>query len=208
VSVDLTRVWERILGLNREVDALVDRVMRKVEPTQSIGREIPWYGVVETRFDNLPTTYAAAVNPGSDAVAGNNVKVSQWTNKSSRVYVRELSFEAYFVRVNTNFFAGANRYDARLPNAVTVFPINWRWNFHTSITGRVYSDVRVLARAAGRARAGNHLSFKKPLVVEPMETLAFECEYLGGAGMLLAAEDILGTSVVIAADLSGYREGV
>lgn len=207
MSAPLRDIWEKLLVLNREVDGLIGRVTQHVEPLQPIGREPPWYGVVEARFDNLPTTYGGATNSGSDGVAGNNVKVNSWTNKSARVYIRELSFDAYFVRVNKT--DDGVSWDARLPNEASRFPINWRWNIRLSITGRYYSENgRVLARAGGRARAGNHLLFKEPFVVEPMETLAFECEYLGGAGMRAAATDPLGTAVVIALCLSGFREGV
>ena len=203
------QLWDVLLALNHEVDGLIDHVRRAVEHAPAIGREIPWFASIEARFDNLPTTYAAVPSPNSNGLTGNNVVLSHYTNKSSRVYVRELAFAAYFVRVNVAPSAlSVMTLDVRRANEVSKFPLNWRWNFKTSISEKFYSDTRMLARSGGRQRSGCHLSFRDPLIIEPMETFTFECEYLGGLGMVPDANAALGTSVVIAMQLSGYREGI
>lgn len=199
--------WSDLVNLNNRTDSLVERCRRAVEPTIPISREIPFLGSIEVLFENLPATYAATPAVNSDALAGNNIKQSVFTNKGSRVYVRELSFQAYCVQTVALSGIPAS-YEARVPNDVTNFPFNWRWNFQTSITQRWYSERRVLANAGGRARAGNHLAFREPLIIEPMETFIFECELLGGFGMNPTAVEEQGTDAVVAMTISGYREGV
>ena len=85
-------------------------------------------------------------------------------------------------------------------------PPYYRWNFLTSITQKQYADKRVSMFAAGRREAGNHLAFRDPLVIEPMETLTFEVELLGFGGS--AGADVRFNSFVVALYLSGYREGM
>ncbi len=198
--------WSELVGLNKHADSLVERVRRAVEPSQPISREIPAIVSIETRFNSLPTSYGSTVATGSDALAGNNVKRGFFQNGGSRIYIRELAFQSWFV-LPVNPTGIAPSYDARMPNERTIFPFNWRWNFQTSITQRWYADRRLLAQSGGRAQAGNHLSFRKPLVIEPMETFTFECELLGGFGMAASAQSE-SSSAVISMLLSGYREGV
>ncbi len=205
MSADNTsEFWSALIGLNRQADALVERCMRAIEPTRPTGREIPFYGSIEARFSNLPITYGTVAVANSDALSSNSVKRNIFTNGGSRVYVRELSFQSYFVK---SVDPVAPLYDARVPNAVTPFPFSWRWNYQTSITQRWYAEQRVLAQAAGRAVVGNHLSFREPQIIEPQETFVFECELMGGFGMSRASQS-LGSDAVISMILSGYREGI
>jgi len=198
--------------MNRRVDDLIGRVARAVQPSKPIGREIPFFASIETRFENLPQTFDSTCGTHSDILTGNNVKRGIFTNGGSRVYVREIGFRPVYVIPTTVTGTPVLQYDARLssggllPPNVTVFGINWRWNFMSSITQRWYSDRRVLAQAGGRPKAGNHLAFREPLIIEPMETFTFECELLS-FGMLLdvAASDGI---TVVSMLLSGYREGI
>lgn len=205
--------WSDLIDLNKHVDGLFEKCLKAIETTRPIGREIPFYASLEARFEHLPRHYQQVAAPNSDALAGNNIKRVVFTNFGSRVYVREIGFQPMMGIqslppappgvVNSNGRSTAG-YIGR-------FPFNWRWNFQTSITQRQYADRRVLAKAGGLARAGNHLAFRKPLIIEPMETLTYECELVGGAGMTATGdqppfffEDI----AVISMEISGYREGV
>ncbi len=207
MSADTTsEFWSALIGLNKQADALVERCLRAIEPTRPTGREIPFYASIETRYSNLPITYGTVAVPNSDALAANSVKRNVFTNGGSRVYVRELSFQSYFLKSSDP--AGlAPAYDARIPNSATLFPFTWRWNYQTSITQRWYAEQRVLAQAAGRAIAGNHLAFREPQIIEPQETFVFECELMGGFGMAQATQAV-GSECVISMILSGYREGI
>ncbi len=215
-----TGLWSELIEMNRRVDALIERVQKSIEPSAPISREIPFFSSIEAKFDDLPNTFTDTIPAGSDAIAGNNIKRPIFQNGSSRVYVRELSFQsALLVPVDVNRteghsgFQGAP-YSARVPNDRTTFPFYWRWNFMTSMTNRWYADKRVSANSAGRALAGNHLAFRQPLIIEPMETFTFECELLGGFWMNNAGGDtpsfqsIESTSAVVSMILSGYREGI
>ena len=201
--------WSELVEMNRRVDSLVERVMRAVQPPKPIGREVPFFASIETRFENLPEKFSSVCSPNSDVVAGNNVKHGVFTNGGSRVYVRELGFQPFFGRTPT---LTTSDYEARLVGGggalgfTNIRMFNWRWNFQTSIQQRWYADSRVLARAGGRFQAGNHLAFREPLVIEPMETLTFECELLS-FGMntgLGTGPTTAGVSMI----MSGYREGV
>jgi len=203
-------LWSELVDLNKHADALISRVVRAIEPSQPIQREIPFFASIEARFDQLPSTFAAATPASSDALAGNNVKQSIFTNHSSRVYVREIAFQPYLIRPTTPIVAGSATYDARLAAAATagVFPFNWRWNFQTSIQQRWYSQKgRCFARAGGRTQVGNHLSFRNPQIIEPMETFTFECELLGAGMRVFDTGFGPHPSAVVAMLISGYREG-
>lgn len=209
--------WSELVEMNRRVDAVIGRVMQSVQPSKPVGREIPFFASIETRFENLPWDFNAALPTTSDLRIGNNVKRGIFTNGSSRVYVRELGFQSSYVVPTTAALGGVSQtYDARapvpaggfgtLPPNADVFNVNWRWNFQTSVQQRWYADKRVLANAGGRSRAGNHLAFREPLIIEPMETFTFECELLsfGMSGASGAPNAHLAVSML----LSGYREGI
>jgi hypothetical protein len=206
---DTAQFWSQLIELNKQADALIERVQRAVEPTQPISREIPFYASIEARFENLPASFSDTPANNSDALFGNNIKRPIWTNHSSRVYIRELSFQAYYV-APADAAAGPQPrvYEARFENN-GLFPFNWRWNFQTSITQQWYSQKRgVLAAAGGRSLAGNHLSFREPRVVEPMETFTYECELLSfDSNAASVPLDEPPTAAVISMILSGYREG-
>ena len=206
---DTNKFWSALIEINKQADALIRKSQRAVEPTQPISREIPAVVSIEARFNNLPNAFGgiAALNTGSDAVAGNNIKKPVFQNGSSRIYVRELGFQSWIILpASTETYTPS--YDARLPNGRSLFPFNWRWNFRTSITQRWYhNDRRCLAAAGGRAVVGTHLAFREPLVIEPMEQVEFECELLGGFWMQATALNPA-TSAVVSLILSGYREGV
>jgi hypothetical protein len=205
VSVD-SSFWSELIELNKHVDGLIDRCLRAIEPTQPIGREIPFFGSIEARFDNLPMLYSDVPAPNSDILAGNNIKRPVFTNGGSRVYVREISFQTF--RARKQFENVDNDALSRQTDYVR-FPINFRWNFETSITQRKYCDKRVLANAGGRSLAGNHMAFREPLVIEPRETFIFECELLSyGMSQAPDSEDENRDKAIIAMYLSGYREGV
>lgn len=196
-----TNFWSSLIEVNRVVDDLFAKCLRAVEPSQPIGREIPFWTSIEARFDNLPTTFATVAAPNSDILAGNNVKRPVFTNGGSRVYVREISFGTFTARMTT----GSTNDSLTRNTNLGRFPVNFRWNFETSITNRKYCDRRVLANAGGRQLAGNHLAFREPLVIEPRETLVFDCELLS-FGMTQVANSF--NSAVVAMYLAGYREGV
>jgi len=192
--------------MNKHADALIERVQHAIEPSKPLTREIPFYTAIEAKFDNLPLTFAATPSVSSDILHGNNVKMPIFTNGSSRVYVREIGFQAYFAK--TVPLGNISSYIGRIANGAvfgaSVFPFNWRWNFHTSITQRHYSySGRCLASAAGRALAGNHLSSREPLIIEPMETFTFECELISFG---MPSTQNCG-SAIVSMILSGYREG-
>jgi hypothetical protein len=195
-------LWSTLIDLNKAADALIDRARKRIEPSPPVSRELLTNASVEVRFDRLPALYnpASAVNTNSDALWGNNVKRGIWTNGAARLYLREIAFDTYFVRTGT---------DERLPADSTVeanvTPPYFRWNFLTSITQKQYADKRVSMFAGGRREAGNHLSFRDPLVIEPMETLTFETELLSFGGSVQLAPL---TSFVVGFYLSGYREGM
>lgn len=197
-------LWSDLIELNRRVDGMIERVRKAIEPTRPISREVPFYASLEARFDNLPRSFSSSVSVSTDATAGNNIKVIPWFNPSSRVYVRELSFETFNVK-GTNIGPSHNA-DGRAVSEAIGSQVNWRWNFWTSITQRRYSDQRrVLAFSAGRSKAGNHLAFRQPLIIEPMETLNYECELLAFGENRSATT---GDSCIIAMNISGYREGI
>lgn len=209
---DTNKFWSALIEINKQADALIRKSQIAVEPTLPISREIPAVVSIEARFNNLPNTLGgiAALNTGSDATAGNNIKKPVFQNGSSRIYVRELGFQSWIVMPASAdvLYAAANSYDARIPNGRAPFPFNWRWNFRTSITQRWYhNERRCLAASGGRAVVGTHLAFREPLVIEPMEQVEFECELLGGFWMQTTALNPA-TSAVVSLILSGYREGV
>lgn len=194
-------LWSTLIDLNRAADSLIDLAKKRIEPSKPVSRELLTNASIEVRFDNLPTSYGDfdVVPVNSDALSGNNVKRGVWTNGASRLYLRELAFDQYFVDSENN----ARRYtNFRLD----LLPAYYRWNFLTSITQKQYADKRVSMFAGGRKQAGNHLSFRDPLVIEPMETLTFEVELLSFGGTGPIAVDI--DAFVVALYLSGYREGM
>jgi hypothetical protein len=129
------------------------------------------------------------------------VKRGIWTNGASRLYLRELAFERYYVASATNQRQTCGSHN----NPIDIVPPYYRWNFLTSITQKQYADKRVSMFAGGRSEAGNHLLFRDPLVIEPMETFTFEVELLSyGPDFEYEAS----TSFVVALYLSGYREGM
>ncbi len=202
-----TNLWSELIGLNKTVDGLFERARRVVMQTEPRGRELAAIVPFETRFLNLPATYATTVVPGSDAV--DNIKQTQYTNLGSRLRLRSISFQSYY-EFSEDPSGDTPAYNARISNEVTAFPFNWRWNFQTSITQRWYCPQRVLKSAGGRQRSGSHLVFREPLIVEPMETLTLEIELLGGFGMVASQNSDLGssTTALIVTTFDGYREGV
>lgn len=204
-------LWNTLIGLNKSADDLIAKVMRSKEQSQPISREIPFFASVEARFDLLPATFQAAVNPGSDAVAGSNIKLATYENAGSRVYIREIGFEvSYISRVADD--ASVFPYSPRTPNNIARFPINFRWNFQTSITEKWYSrNGRCLARAGGRPQSGSHIAFREPRIIEPREGFRAEFELIS-FGMTGTGEptfqDNPAPSCVISMLLSGYREGI
>lgn len=205
-----TELWNALIALNNQADSLIERVRRAVEPTMPIGREIPATISIETLFQNLPKTYAQSVPVGSDLIAGNNVKRVSFQNGGSRLYIREIGFDSYFIRSIDPTAVGAPDYQARIANQITRFPFNFRWNFQTSITQRWYADKRCLGRTGARVASGTHLAFREPLIVEPMENVVLEVELLGGFQMTASQITLLGSSssAVVSMTMSGYREGV
>lgn len=201
-------LWDHLVGLNKRVDNLIGRVQAAIEPSQPITREIPFYGEVEVLFENIPTSFGATISTGSNALAGLNVKQGQFTNKGSRVYVREMTMTSFLCNTVSSGALVLNPRNQRNPSDFNQqFPINWRWNYMTSIQQRWYSnDRRALARSAGRQQSGNKISFVEPQIIEPMETLTFEAELLG-AGMSNATIPV-GTNAVIALQMFGYREAM
>lgn len=208
MSAPQTQFWDNLIGLNKRVDNLIGRVQAAIEPTKPITREIPFYGEVEILFENIPTSFGATVATSSNALAGLNVKQGQFTNKGSRVYVREMTMTAFLCNTVSTGALVLNPRNQRNPSDLgQQFPINWRWNYMTSIQQRWYSnDRRALARSGGRQQSGNHIAFVEPQIIEPMETLTFEAELLA-AGMSNAAITV-GTNAVIALQMFGYREAM
>ncbi len=185
---NVTKFWSALLDLNNQTDALMNRCLA-VQPSAPISREIPIVASIEAKFENLGLTTAS---PNSDAIAGRNIKRPVYTNGGSRVYIREIGFQTSLLNITTL---------SRIPNDVAVVPANFRWNFQTSIDQRWYATKSCLANAGGRFTAGNHLAFREPLIIEPMETLIFECE------LLSSWSNGSGNSTIISMLLSGYREG-
>jgi hypothetical protein len=200
-------LWDELTKLDQIANSFIEKARRFVEPTEPISREIPFFASIEVRFDSLPALLTAAPVLASNALSGANKKRGVYSNNGSRVYVNSLAFSQYFVTPNSNLSLTDNRsgnYDnggvGGLGAGIGGIPPNWRWNFETSITQRRYSDRSVGRGAGGRVQAGNHLNFKDPLVLEPRETFAFDCELLNY---------MVGTaSFVVAMYLSGYREGM
>lgn len=199
-----TNFWADLIRLNKRTDSLIERCIKDVRPSEPIAREVPVYVSVENRFENLPLTFAAALSTASDLQSGNNIKQAVWTNSGARVYIREISMHAFLGVSLTN---ESPTYDCRVENN-GITPFNWRWNFMTSITQKWYSRHRCLASAGGRDSAGTHLSFKNPLVVEPMETFIFECELVAAGMVRVGLEANEFNIATVAMALSGYREGV
>ena len=203
--------WSSLIEMNRKVDGLIDRCMQALEPSQPISREIPFYASIEAKFNHLPTIFNQVASANSDALEGNNVKLSTFTNGGSRVYVREIGFQTSYVLEQDITVNGVSKHVIeRIPDEMTgslsQYPINFRWNFFPSITQRLYSQRRVLAGAGGRALAGNHLAFREPLIIEPMEGLVFDCELLN-AGMA-NTNTPTEAAVIISMIISGYREAM
>lgn len=196
--------WSSLVELNKAADSLIAKAKQRIEPSEPLSREISTHASIEVRFDNLPQTYTlppfgVTPTPNSDALWGNNVKKGIWTNGASRLYLRELAFERYFVDENNVRYVAPR-------SQINVLPPYYRWNFQTSITQKQYADKRVSMFAGGRPEAGNHLSFRDPLVIEPMETFTFEVELLsyGVDGVSFVPSG----SFVVALYLAGYREGM
>jgi hypothetical protein len=196
-------LWSTLIDLNRAADSLIDLAKKRIEPSKPVSRELLTNASIEVRFDNLPTSYAddAVVPVNSAALSGNNVKRGVWTNGASRLYLRELAFDQYFVDSATN-----TRKSQVFP--LEQLPPYYRWNFLTSITQKQYADKRVSMFAGGRKQAGNHLAFRDPLVIEPMETLTFEVELLSFGSTADAGVAPNVDAYVVALYLSGYREGM
>jgi len=212
VTVD-ANFWSSLVDLNKAADALIARAKARIEPSQPVSREITTHASIEVRFDNLPVTYTVAPpgvapTPNSDALWGNNVKRGIWTNGASRLYLRELAFERYFVDSDNKRLVAPGSGIIGVGSALNTLPPYYRWNFQTSITQKQYADKRVSMFAGGRPEAGNHLAFRDPLVIEPMETFTFEVELLsyGAEGSPLFIGQL--PSYVVALHLAGYREGM
>lgn len=198
-----TDFWSRLIEINKYVDGLIDRTSAAARASQPISREIPFFAQIEARFDNLPDQYAATINPACGLLAGNNIRQPIYNNGGSRVYIREIGIVPYRASsVSTSNDVLARRTDFRR------FPINYRWNFTTSITNRQYANLPVMARAAGSARAGTHLAFREPLIIEPRETFQFYCELLSFGMNDTAERDANYDTALISMSISGYREGV
>lgn len=205
-------LWSTLVNLNRAADSLISLAKKRIEPSQPVSRELLTNASIEVRFDNLPRAYSTAVEPvpiNSDALAGNNVKRGMWTNGGSRLYLRELAFDQYFVDSEATVFTPTANARIVPPRntGLQYIPPYYRWNFTTSITQKQYADKRVSMLSGGRAQAGNHLAFREPLVLEPMETLTFEVELLSYGGPTFFGSSVV-DSYVVALYLSGYREGM
>lgn len=195
-------VWSTLIDLNKAADALIDRARKRIEPSPPVSRELLTVASVEVRFDNL-TSYSTSVRPpNSDALAGNNVKRGIWTNGGSRLYLREIAFQEYLSGFTSIFNNNSNSRGTISPG------FYYRWNFLTSITQKQYADKRVSKFAGGRKEAGNHLSFRDPLVIEPMETFTLEVELLSSGYPASFLANSAPFSYVISLLLSGYREGM
>lgn len=185
------KFWSQLIELNKRADALIDTVFKATETSEPISRETPFLASIEVLYENVGTV--TSVN--NDAREGINIKRQSFVNGGSRVYVREISFESA---------ASANTTFRRTPNNIQPITPNFRWNFYTSILQRRYSPERgCLFSAAGRSKAGSHISFREPLIVEPRESLVFECELLSSQSVFTQ-----NSNTVISMIVSGYREGV
>lgn len=205
MTVD-SSIWSTLVDLNKTADSLIERARKRIEPSPPVSRELLTNASIEVRFNNLEVDYDYPTPVNSDALWGNNVKRNSWTNGASRLYLRELAFQTYYV--NDEVVDPDNRNTRRCRPRVfqlNVLPPYYRWNFQTSITQKQYADKRVSMLAGGRQEAGNHLAFRDPLVLEPMETFTFEVELLAYGG----SSGYFGTNAfVVALYLSGYREGM
>lgn len=204
MTVD-SSVWSTLVDLNKTADSLIERARKRIEPSPPVSRELLTNASVEVRFDNLTSYSPSVFPPNSDALAGNNVKRGIWTNGGSRLYLREIAFQEYVTGLGFLFELQQNNNDR------FVYPpgLYFCWNFQTSITQKQYGYRRMSKFSAGRKEAGNHLSFRDPLVIEPMETFTLEVELLssgtpGGSVLPLSAP----FSYVLSFLLSGYREGM
>jgi hypothetical protein len=199
------QLWSDLIDLHRKADALIERVRRKVAPTPAISREVMTVASLEVRWENLPTSYNATMGTGSDAQNGNNVKRGVFTNKGSRIYIREMGAELYGISTdNTRLVLSAGGNDG----GTFLLPY-YKWNFLTSITQRQYANTRVSSRALGRPESGSHLVFREPFILEPMETLIFEAELLAyGSYQALGPPGPMPPTFVINANFFGYREGM
>jgi len=178
--------WSSLLDLNKTADALIARAQKAADVSQPIGRETPFWASIEVRYANIGTV-------NSDAVSGNSIKRESYNNGGSRIFIREMTIQAYSTTSAAAFA------QIRVPAELAPFAPNYRWNFYTSITERRYATERCLAYSAGKAKAGNHLAFREPLIVEPRESLVFECELMGSRDM---------QAIIVTMDVSGYREGI
>lgn len=195
-------VWSTLVDLNKTADSLIDRARKRIEPSPPVSRELLTNASVEVRFDNL-TSYSTSVRPpNSDALAGNNVKRGIWTNGGSRLYLREIAFQEGLTNIDFPFVEDTNSRFVLTPG------LYFRWNFQTSITQKQYGYRRVSKFAGGRKEAGNHLSFRDPLVIEPMETFTLEVELLSSGTPGGAVGPQPPFSYVLSFLLSGYREGM
>lgn len=194
-------LWSELVDLNRKVDGLVDRVLKKVRPTPAISREIVALCTIEVQWLNMPGSYTSGpLSTGSDAQTGNNVKRGIFTNKGSRLYIRELGCELF----------GINAANQRtLLTAEQSMPVPYfKWNVFTSITQRQYADKRVSAKSLGNPGTGSHLVFREPFVIEPMETVVFECELLSYGNFAVQEGPAAFPSFCISGNFFGYREGM
>lgn len=201
------QLWAQLIDFSKRVDGLFDRVVKKTQQTPPISREIVSVASVEVIWQNLPTNYSAAMSPNSDAQWGNNIKRGIFTNKGSRLYIREVGYELYGLGgVIESDAPNARLYPARSSGPFGVTMPYFKWNMMTSITQRQYADKRVSMRSLGRPENGSHLVFREPFILEPMETLTVECELLQYGSVLGGAEAL--PALVVSMDFFGYREGM
>ncbi len=186
-----SKFWSQLIECNKRADALIERSQKASDQSEPTCRETPFLASIEVMYSNVGTV--TSVN--NDAIEGINLKRQSFVNGGARVYVREICFESA---------AAANTTFRRTPNNIQPITPNFRWNFYTSITQRRYSPERgCLFSAGGRSKPGSHLSFREPLIVEPRESLVFECELL--SSMSQFTDNV---NTVISMIVSGYREGV
>lgn len=196
------QLWAELVNIDRKVEGLIDRVMRKVQPTPAITREIVSLCTVEVQWNNMPSSYNATMGTGSDAQLGNNVKRGIFTNKGARMYIRELGHDLFGVNTSNQRTMLAAQQTLPIPY--------FKWNVLTSITQRQYADKRVSSKSLGPPGTGSHLVFREPFVLEPMETLIFECELLSYGNFRAGGVPPVGApkSLCISGNFFGYREGM
>lgn len=204
MTVD-SSIWSTLVDLNKVADSLIARARKRIEPSPPVSRELLTNASIEVRFNNLPQSFdPEIVTPAnSDVLWGNNVKRGFWTNGGSRLYLRELYLYDYQVLQESV----TSQKNGRNADQAVTFPPYYRWNLQTSITQKQYADKRVSRQAGGRKEAGNHLSFRDPLVIEPMETVTFEVELLC-YGELFSDPEFPVNDLIVSLYLSGYREGM